>query len=307
MPSINPDHPGQDPPAPPPEASALTGRLLATVPVPGPWIAATLRPAVRYVATRTSDLSLGPGVTKYGGAPDLPPGTAWPTWVNRAGDVRPLRFYAQVDLDEARQAAPAPLDLPERGLLSFFVDLDDELEGVVGLYSWERAGSTVIHTAPGAALARTPSPTAPLPVARLSPIGRWTWRTAGIDLSDDEFDLLDELDDEYEKQIRQVKTARYLYGGRHQLGGFADHIQHPVEEEVVQALAGCYEGSGHFDHEAWERSRHQVAEWCLLLQIDSDEEIDAMWGDAGTIYWMARSEDVRAGRWDNGMFNFQCS
>lgn len=72
-------------------------------------------------------------------------------------------------------------------------------------------------------------------------------------------------------------------------------------------LQAVTRGQGSFDHAKWEQVADQVDDWRLLLQIDSDDTIEAMWGDVGTIYWMARNEDLAFGRWENGMFNFQCS
>lgn len=48
-----------------------------------------------------------------------------------------------------------------------------------------------------------------------------------------------------------------------------------------------------------------MPEWQLVLQIDSDNVLDLMWGDVGTLFWMARRSDIAAGRWDQCMFNFQ--
>jgi uncharacterized protein YwqG len=140
----------------------------------------------------------------------------------------------------------------------------------------------------------------------MSLVGCWTWRSDRIDLSDEEFERVDAFDRLYQDELQGDPNRRIRWTGNHQLGGIARAIQHPVEEEVVQALNGLHGQVGGFDRERWLQLKPQAADWRLLLQIDSDETLDAMWGDAGTVWWMARRDDVAAGRWENGMWNFQC-
>ena len=135
----------------------------------------------------------------------------------------------------------------------------------------------------------------------------WTWRIDGLDLSDEEFDAIEEIAGSYDNAIRRTYGEKYPYWGRHQLGGNENVVQHPVAEEVVQALAGCHESAtGGFDAARWQAVQHEVADWQLILQIDSDDNLDVMWGDAGTLYWLARTEDIAMGRWDRCAFNLQC-
>ena len=74
-----------------------------------------IQPSIRFIAARDVATPFELGTSKLGGAPDLPPGTAWPEH-----DGRPLAFVGQIDLADV-----APLDaddtLPSTGLLSFFV------------------------------------------------------------------------------------------------------------------------------------------------------------------------------------------
>ncbi|MFV0316696.1 MAG: YwqG family protein [Microthrixaceae bacterium] len=288
----------------PPEAAALVQRLLAAAPVLGPSLVGSLRPAVRYRAEPGESAELGR--SRYGGDPDIGPGTRWPYWNTPDGESRPLRFFAQVDLAEAQRVAPVPLELPVEGLLSFFVDLDQQGDGITGLYSWHQPGSTVIYTPRGTPLVRLASPVETLPTAMLEAVGRWTWPTQDFDPFDEEVEALEELDHQYEREVRGLPPNAPVDSGRHQLGGHPVFIQHPVEQEVVQALAGMFESSEPFDEARWERLKDQTESWRLLLQIDSDSALDAMWGDVGTIYWMARQQDIAVREWGNGMFNLQC-
>jgi hypothetical protein len=230
----------------------------------------------------------------------------WPSWVDRSGSERSHIFFAQVDLDEVSHVVPGPLDLPTHGLLSFFCDYSlDGQTGIMGLMPWEQPGCRIVHTHSGEALGRRLSPVAPLPSAFLSPLGIWTWPEDppdGIDVPDAEYNSLHELQQTYDATLRSDGPR----SGNHQLGGHVRYIQHPVEEEVVQALH-VNDDLGRFDRDRWESARHLVTEWRVVLQIDSDAALDLMWGDAGMLYWAARQQDINAGRWEAAMFNFQCS
>ncbi|MFN2504027.1 MAG: DUF1963 domain-containing protein [Acidimicrobiales bacterium] len=287
----------------------IARRLLSAAPGAGSRLADNLLPAVRYATRPEPDAAIDVGQSKFGGAADLPVGTPWPSWTKPDGQRRTLQFFAQLDLAEAAAAAPADLGLRTEGQLSFFADFGVDDDGILGLYPWEREGSTVLYSPPDVQLARCSLRMAPLCSAQLLPLSAWTWPTpsiAGVEVTDAEYETLDALDQELHAGLGAALPEHWNVTGRHQLGGHARYIQHPVEEEVVQAVAGCFTGGG-FDSAAWERSRPAVREWRMVLQLDSDDTLEAMWGDVGTIWWAARYDDIAARRWDAGMFNFQCS
>jgi uncharacterized protein YwqG len=51
----------------------------------------------------------------------------------------------------------------------------------------------------------------------------------------------------------------------------------------------------------------EAARWRPLFQMDSDDDLDAMWGDAGMLYWLARPEDLNAGDLTRATFTWQCA
>ena len=289
------------------QAEGIAARLAASIPNVWPHLAAAMKPALRLGTWPIDDAHLALGASKFGGKPDLARGADWPAWNDRSGHRRPMKFFTQVDLAAATKAAPGPLDLPAAGLLSFFADFDRDGE-ISGLYSWEQQGARVIYTPAGTDLQRFDSPVPPLTSAALAMVPMWSWPQdppAGVDLTDGEFDALESLDREYEVELRGIAGQWHL-DGRHQLGGHARYIQHPVEEEVVQAVNGVFD-AGSFDHASYEATKDQAKDWRLILQLDSDSGLDVMWGDAGTIYWEARHADASAGVWNRTAFNFQCS
>ncbi|MCC7247643.1 MAG: DUF1963 domain-containing protein [Lysobacter sp.] len=136
-----------------------------------------LRPNIGFApapsATRMGATWLG--ATRMGGAPDLPPGIAWPVrevpanldeiaalgGSNHGEHIRkhlaqplPYAFIAQIDLAEAARVMPTDNPLPDRGRLLFFCDLPaipwrDGVES--GRVIWDRApAETLVES-------RTPS------------------------------------------------------------------------------------------------------------------------------------------------------
>lgn len=88
-----------------------------------------------------------PGATRFGGYPDLPPGSTWPA--TPAGV--PLQFLAQIDLAAVKQQI-GETALPSEGLLSIFAgDLDGP---------WETRASVTL-TPPGRPLQRIHPPKIP--------------------------------------------------------------------------------------------------------------------------------------------------
>ncbi|MFI2486814.1 DUF1963 domain-containing protein [Promicromonospora kroppenstedtii] len=45
-------------------------------------------------------------------------------------------------------------------------------------------------------------------------------------------------------------------------------------------------------------------QWVLLFQVDSYD--GALWGDVGTLYWLARTKDLARGDLSNPRFVMQC-
>ncbi|MEE1793018.1 DUF1963 domain-containing protein [Streptomyces sp. BE308] len=86
----------------------------------------------------------------------------------------------------------------------------------------------------------------------------------------------------------------------HQIGGHAVPVQGPVEYEIAHGALGSMHAWG-------DRSHDQEAErWVLLAQFDSDSDARMEWGDAGTLYWLIRPEDLTAHRFGRAGPTVQC-
>ncbi len=265
-----------------------------------------LRPAVRLVPPIAGERR----VARFGGLPSAPSGFSWPEWDGHG----PLTFVAEVDLVALACLGLAPgIPLPDHGrLLAFSYDGSylDDVDAVVGTWDPETlAGARLLHVEAGpddCAQQSAPDGATVLPEKHLT--GRQTvtfpsWehpvmeqafgrgrashrRWMSHPVNDDDF--LEALDD-----LREQDEPG------HQLGGWADNVQGPVEDDVAQAALG--------GEEAALRSREHAAEakrWTLLLQIGSEPDLDAAWGDVGALYWMVRRE--RLPRLDDVSFTWQC-
>ncbi|MCA8944714.1 MAG: DUF1963 domain-containing protein [Planctomycetes bacterium] len=275
----------------------LEATLRADCPTIAESIIARLRRCKSLRAVRTDESVIPVGASKFGGAADLPAGVKWPCWSAERGGG-PLQLVSQINLAEldAHLINPA---LPKAGLLSFFYDTDEMPSGFA---AGDETGSKVIFTSDTSNLVRVEPPVMaqhPVRTCRVVASTEWSmpsiWSAvpADVELSDDESDAYFDL-----------RTDLAL--GTAQLLGFAEEIQHPIEEEAVQFKYGCYQ-KGKFDAELWEQVKHHVEEWTLLLQVGSDEELNVMWGDVGSIYYAIQTHDLEALNFDDTMLIFQCS
>ena len=50
-----------------------------------------------------------------------------------------------------------------------------------------------------------------------------------------------------------------------------------------------------------------IADWLLLLQVDSDDAGGFMWGDVGRLYWCIKRDDLLAKDFEKAVCTMQCS
>lgn len=92
------------------------------------------------------------GLSKFGGLPDLAPGTTWPTF-----HERPLTFVVQIDLADVPEDVRSSLCIPPAGLLSFFFDDAEQPWG----YSPAHRGAAAVLFAPEVGKLRESKPRSP--------------------------------------------------------------------------------------------------------------------------------------------------
>ena len=240
-----------------------------------------LLPAIALTATRKGDDAIAVGASKFGGAPDVPPGFAWPQW-----NETPLCFIAQINLDEI-----APFDieqkLPTTGLLLFFYALNQEDETpwgeadqVGGWRVFYSDGTSKRAIVPDQAKVEYGLATATISAAIFCSIPTDTF---WIDYEDEEQTLSDEEDEQWEELQDQFELPPLTMLGHPQI------IQHDARMEAAQYT-----------------KRGATTDWHLLLQMDTDDEIDWMWGDAGAMFYLMHRDDLSNREWDKCWLVAQC-
>lgn len=237
------------------------------------------------------------GSTRLGGVPDLPPGTTWPRY-----EGRPLSFITQVDLAETAGVNDVYRLLPHEGLLSFFYDA---VEQPWGLWPNERGASAVLHSPAGVTLERHPHPPdldergilpaiglRPRPELTFMPFDAFPLADAGM-TPDDTGKYWDVLQEPEDTRHRLLGHPDLIQGDARMSCELLSH-GHDATDNTV--------GRGECGREHWPAQR----EWCTLLQIDSLNDPDMLWGDGGRIYFMMRMDDLRAGAWERVWHQLQC-
>jgi uncharacterized protein YwqG len=257
------------------------------------------RKCVRFEADESSRSKPAVGKSKVGGDADLAEDFEWP-----ARDGKSLLFLAQIALSEIPPIGE-PDGLPSSGWLSFFYDAHEQPWG----YDPKHAGSAaVIYTPFSKPLVRREMPDEISEEAfgeyRLMPIGHYSlpsWDRAAshlLELSETEMDAYEEL--------RSELNSEYPISC-HQLLGWPDEIQGPMELECQLVTNGLYCGNetGYRDKRAAQLA-DGADDWQLLFQLDSDDKADMMWGDAGRLYYWIRKQELARQSFDNTWTILQC-
>jgi uncharacterized protein YwqG len=250
-----------------------------------------------------------PVVASLGGVPRVADGFEWPTWEGHG----PLSFIGEVDLDALKRLdLELDLRLPASGrLLAFYFDGSyDDFNGLVG--TWDReslAGARLLHlperredcadvaTPPGV-LEFKPQELAGRPVTTYP-----NWEHPALRR---EFGTEGQEHQEWMSHPVNaepfVEALFQLHAGepRHQVGGWADPEQGPVEFEVAQAALDEPFEYGDARHTA------EAFAWSLVLQVDSDDASEMMWGDVGALYWLARPNPMAGDDLETVSFTWQC-
>lgn len=239
-------------------------------------------------------------VSRLGGEPNLPEHIEWPTWRGRS-----LPFIAQLDL--ATLPPVHGLMLPASGSLYFFYE-----GGEAWGYQIEDRGSAQVLYLPTAVTVHTPRPL-PTDVP-----GRMRFRSVPLEFAfaqlsvpdcDDQF--LDGLALSAEERSRYFDffIARADRGAQmyHRVGGYPDQTQGDPKLEAQLVTHGLFCG----DSTGYDRGRELglwpgALDWEVLLQVDSDDRADMMWGDVGRIYFLIRWQDLALRAFDKTWLVFQC-
>jgi len=251
------------------------------------------------------------GTSRFGGAPDLPPGFEWPhdTRTVRRGRLRreevrsvPLDFMAQIRLPDLPPVV-FPEEAPRTGWLYFFYDAEAQ---PWGFDPADRGGWAVAHhEGHPEELERKRMRTGV--VARpcaIRPRLIWTLPESDDRPSPGPFPK------DYFSNLERLET-RLGSGGDpdHRVFGHAVSIQGEMSLQCEMVTRGNCLGGAHPDR-AEERFGRAASDWLLLLQLDTDDELVSrqwMWGDCGRVYFWIRRQDLRDRRFDRVWTILQCT
>ncbi len=250
-----------------------------------PRVERVLCPQIELVRSMDPGRVLTPGASRLGGIPDVPPGFEWP----RRG-IRPLHFLVQLDLEELQRTSPEP-SLPSSGSLLFFYDAFAE---PAGLDPDDLDGWRVLLIGSGELRrARAPDGLHVFPAFALT----LRARQALPDSWDDAFPLpLNAMDD---AEVLEWEALRSRIGStaevRHHLLGWPDLIQNDLKLTCQLASSGVHlRGPADYRTPQARALASGAADWRLLLQLDSDEELEWSWANSGRLYFWIRDQDLRS-------------
>ena len=251
-------------------------------------------PAVHVVKTDATSLS------HFGGSPSLPPGVSWPE-----RDGKKLGFLARLSLSEVHRAHPIDW-LPSSGALLFFYDMEQQPWG----YDPKDRGSSVVLLVPDLAQAIpqldagpdgnvSPFPHRNVSFRRINVLPPWERDSVrALQLSEKESDLFSDLAD-----------SAFQAEAKHQISGFPSPVQGDDMELECQLVTNglyCGDSAGYNDPRA-QALKPGAANWKLLLQLDSDDDLGVMWGDCGVLYYWVEEQMARDGNFTNTWLILQCS
>ena len=262
-------------------------------------------PAIKIQTDRVEESDIAVGSSKFGGRPDLPANFVWFEW----NDL-PLSFIAQINLAELPDVSGRRL-LPDRGRLYFFYDSQQE---AWGFDPKDLGGAKVLYVDETAPLVRTEFP------ASLPQEGRYlACRVSYSERFTMPFDTLDDGPalnlNEQESELfmnmvwdLQELDSRESGGSIHHIFGYPNTIQGEMSLECQLVSSGVYCGGPEDAHDPRIPALESGAkDWMLLLQVDTDDNAEMMWGDAGRIYYWIRKQDLENKDFDKAWTILQCT
>jgi uncharacterized protein YwqG len=241
------------------------------------------------------------GGSRLGGIPDVASGFVWPRFSGR-----PLSLIAQINCAEASRFDPDET-LPGSGILQFFYPVEGDQPW--GFDPMDKGGAVVLFMSRGQlAPAEVPAElenssilpangVAFRPFASLPSPGSTSYGSLGM--SEVQEEAYRSVSSGLPSDWVPRQPAHILLGHAHEMSDMQ------LECQLVTHGLYCGNASGYNDPKAAELALG-ATDWRLLLQIDSDDDLNVMWGDAGTIYFWIRRADLQQLRFDNTWTILQC-
>ncbi len=243
----------------------------------GRQLAARIRPATLLWPRPTP---ADPMASRLGGKPLAPKDWTWPTY-----DGEPMLFVAQINCGELKGEAAALL--PRNGLLCFFGDPDVSAGAGFG---GEANLCAVFHWPAGTELTSHDPPEEDVQILL----------SAGMEFLPTQ--TLPHYSSDFVGERAENRDFRVSYPATHGIALPANDGRHPDMSDSSQLL-------GWHDPVQNELDICGDPAWRLLLQVGTydDGQKSHWWGPGGTIYFMIREEDLAAHRFDEVVFDAQCT
>ena len=235
-----------------------------------------------------------------GGSPALPRDIAWPECNGKR-----LDFLARFSLSEMQAVSPIPW-LPQSGAVLFFYDIEAQPWG----YDPQNRGRWSVLLVDDLPASADPTdfpsaesrPRVPFRYARAEAV-----RT--LPSSEREAAQAFDLNDAESDELSRLADLPFADRPKHQIAGFPSPVQGDDMELQCQLAShglNCGTAAGYADPRATSLGPG-AAEWRLLLQFDSDDELGLMWGDCGMLYFWVQEAEARQGRFSNVWLVLQCA
>ena len=264
-------------------------------------IMAAIKPAIHISKVKTQEGVIG--ASRFGGMPDIPTDFEW---VLRE-DI-PLSFLAQINCADL-QGFTSAKNLPSSGMLYFFYDA---IEQPWGFDPSNRKGSAIIYHPSTENLITASEPEgADIDNGWLFPAYAVQFREV-LSLPSYDSQAFDQLSvsqnsvDDYVNLIVDVSELMAANEPIHQMFGHSSNIQGDMQLECQLISHGIDYGNGYSESIAKELAAG-ASDWLLLLQLDTDDDLEMMWGDMGMLYFWIRESSLQSKSFKEAWTILQCS
>jgi uncharacterized protein YwqG len=221
---------------------------------------------------------------------------------------RDLDFLLQVDLAEIAELDSINV-LPKSGILTFFYDLENQPWG----YDPDHLDGFRVEYFPEQPYHISDSPHKMIKIPeRVIIFNRILTLPSPWSRP---FDRLQQECQWTKAEVRQYLDFLTAYDGQfypenhpsHRLFGYSENIQGDMQFEAQLVSNGLYCGnsSGYKDPRA-KLLESGADDWLLLLQLDSDDSAELMWGDVGMLYYWIRVDDIANRRFSRSWMTLEC-
>jgi uncharacterized protein YwqG len=244
------------------------------------------------------------GISRFGGLPDVPADFQWVLW-----QERPLSFLAQINCADLQGFGSAK-DLPNSGMLYFFYDA---IEQPWGFDPSDRGSSAIIY-----------HPSTDNLIPSSLPEGAdidngWLFSPYALQfrevlslpsydsLAFEQMEIPQDSVDNYLNLIEDVGKVMSGDAPMHQFFGHSANIQGDMQLECQLTSQGLNYGDASENNDLIAKDlKASASDWVLLLQLDSDDDVEMMWGDMGRLYFWIRESSLPSKRFDELWTILQC-